>query len=125
MFTVTSTFAAGAKPPVVRTWENLDKMHVVDRLENVLINVLQRLNHMASDEVSKRNPTPVPNTNPVLVKYSLVIQKDGKNWSTCALEWYDLGEERQAVMLGLLTNQLNAMPSDVSTKEKKGGHKKP
>lgn len=125
MYTVTSTFTAGSKAPVARVWDSLDKVQVVDRIEAALITALQRLNHAASDVEHKRAAAPTANTNPANVKYTLVITKDGAPWSNTTLEWFGLGDEMQAAMLGVINGQLSQIGSSTAAKEKKAAGKKP
>lgn len=122
MYSVESTFTAGSKPPVTRSFSGLDKGHIIDRIEKNLIQVLKQLNDVGSDAHNKK--AALPNTNPATVVYNLSIFKDGQPWSVSTFEWHGMGDEAQAATLNLLDGAFRSLPKDVAAKEVKK-HKTP
>jgi len=108
---------SGTKPDVVFEWANLTKVDTVSHLEDRLIKCLVKLNDMSDDVIRGRAPTATA-TNPIEMTLEFLIEEDGTKWHRSLLEWPKMGDEQQAMLLGLLHGQLATLPGEVKGKGK-------
>lgn len=122
MFSVTATFSflnangSPAKDPVIEKWNGLEKMKVIDQLEDRFLEFLLKLNQVATDVGHGRVEKP-STTNPVEVQLEALITEDGKKWSRTVFEWPNMGEEQQAMMLGLFYGEMATLDKDTADKK--------
>ena len=108
---------SGIKPDVVFEWANLTKVDTVSHLEDRLIKCLVKLNDMSDDVIRGRAPMPTT-TDPVEMTLEFLIEEDGVKWHRSLLEWPKMGDEQQALFLGLLAGELATLPGEVKGKAK-------
>lgn len=123
MFTVKLTIGLGpVKTPVVYTWDDVSKGQIVADLEDRLLKGLMKLNDLGDDMVRGRIPK-ATTTDPVEMVIEFLIEEDGEKWHRTTLEYPNMGDEQQAMFLGVLAGELATLPKDTAAKRGKGKDK--
>lgn len=118
MFDITLNVNLGAaKSPVVYAWTDVTKEDIVEIEENLLRGLL-KLNGVMRAELSGTIPKG-SNTNPVEMVVEFLITEDGEKWHRTMLEYPKMGEESQALFLGMLAGGLTETPKNVKDKVKR------
>jgi len=108
------------KPPMVYTWDGIEKKHVVEELEDSMIKALGKMNQMAVDVGKGKTPKP-GTTNPVEMHLDIVVLEEGKKWARSLFEWPNMGEEQQAMTIGIFDGELAHVSKHVQTQQHKRG----
>ena len=111
------------KDDYVRQWTGLEKEHVVEHFEMAFNRAMMKMNKMAAEVNRGRAPKPTT-TLPVEMRMDIMITEDGAKYIRASYEWPNVGEEQQALLLGMLNGELSMMPDDIRGAEKRGGKKK-
>jgi hypothetical protein len=123
MFNVITTFSflnadgSQAKSAIVEEWSNLEKVKVVDQLEDRLMQFLLKLNALSTDIIKGKVKKDVT-TAPLEVRLEALVTKNGKKWTRAVFEWPNMGEEQQAVMLGLFNGEMDTLDKTLSSHSK-------
>lgn len=127
MFDVNASFrflkadGTEAKPPYARSWLGVEKVQVVEQLERALMKAMLKMNAISADVGRGRAPKPSC-TNPVELVLTAEVLEDGVKWSKVTFEWPKMGEEQQALMLGIVDGEL---AGTVQEETQKAESKKP
>jgi len=117
---------SGTKPDVVFEWADVTKAEIIIDLEAKLLKGLLKLNDLALDIV-KGNLPKGTTTSPVEMTVEFLIEEDGAKWHRTVLEYPKMGEEQQAMFIGLISGEASSMSREargkakVKTKEKHEG----
>lgn len=118
MFDVTLTVGCGpAKEPVVFAWGDLEKVQIVNDLERRLVGALLKLNSLSQAIIDGKVPGGTT-TNPVEMVIEFLVEEDGVKWHRSVLEYPKMGEEQQALLIGMLTGELSGMSKETKAKAK-------
>lgn len=125
MFDVTLTLGLGpVKDPVVFAWGDLDKIQIVNDLERRLVSALAKLNALAQAVIDGQVPGGTT-TNPIEMTVEFLVTEDGEKWHRTTLEYPKMGEEQQAMLIGMLTGELSGMSKETKAKAKPAKAKGP
>jgi hypothetical protein len=102
---------AEVKPPLVMSWESVDKNSVME-LEASLVRWMEKLNNIATATAEGKLPKP-PNTNPIYVSCECEVTEGDALWTRTTFEWPNLGEEAQAMMIGIAEGELSIVGQHV------------
>ena len=118
MFDVTLTVGLGpAKEPVAFEWGDLSKMQAVADLERRLVESLLKLNGLSQAIIDGKVPAGTT-TNPVEMVIEFLVTEDGAKWHRTVLEYPKMGEEQQALIIGMLTGELTGLSKETRNKAK-------
>jgi hypothetical protein len=112
-----------AKPPYERSWLGIEKVHVVEQLERGLMRAMLKMNSISGDIGRGKAPESTV-TNPVELVLTATVLEDGVKWAKVTFEWPKMGEEQQALMIGIVDGELSASSeTDVQRAEVRKGKK--
>ena len=98
-------------------WGDLSKMQAVADLERRLVEMLMKLNGLSQAVIDGKLVTSTP-TNPVEMTIEFLVTEDGKKWHRTLLEYPGMGDEGQAVLIGMLTGELTTLSRETRTTAK-------
>lgn len=125
MFDVTLTIGLGpTKDPVVFEWSDVSKLQIVNDLERRLVSTLSKLNALAQAILDGHIPGGAM-TNPVEMVIEFLVTEDGEKWHRTTLEYPKMGDEQQAMFIGMLTGELSGMSKETKAKAKPAKAKGP
>lgn len=111
MLNVTLTVGLGPlKDPVVMTWPDVSKLQILD-IEEQLLDGLMKLNAVGV-AIAEGNLAKSPNTNPIEMVIEFLVEEDGVKWNRAVIEYPNMGEEAQAMFLGMLTGQMTGLKDE-------------
>jgi len=116
-FSITATLKAGSKPDYTRVWDDLDKITVVEDFEHAWNRAMMKLTNISISVARGKSPK-ATNTNPVTVTANIEVLEDGKLWLKQLTEWPNMGDEQQAVLMGMIDGELSMMPGTSRGKQK-------
>ena len=118
MFDVTLTVGCGpAKVPVVFAWGDVSKAQAVVDIQQRLVKMLLKLNGLSQALIAGTIPAGSA-VNPVEMSIEFLITEGGQKWHRTLLEYPKMGEEQQAVVLGMLVGELSSMTRETKAKAK-------
>lgn len=124
-FTFHKADGTEAKPPYARSWVGVEKVQVVEQLERGLMKAMLKMNDLSNDTVRGNSPRPASNTNPVEMRLTAEVLEDGAKWAKVTFEWPNMGEEMQAVMIGVVNGELGAaVDAETRRSERKASKKR-
>lgn len=119
MFDVTLTIGLGpANEPVVFEWVDLTKAQAITDIQRRLIDALSKMNGLSQAILDGRLPPAGPATNAVEMVVEFLITEDGAKWHRTVLEYPGMGDEQQALIVGMLTGELSMLTRDTKGKAK-------
>ncbi len=105
------------KEPKIYNWTNLEKVSVVEDLEDSMVRALTKLNNISKEMVRGRAPIPTT-TNPLELRLEMVVLEDGVKWTRAIFEWPNMGEEQQGMLIGIFDGELANMSKHVKDRFK-------
>ena len=118
MFDVTLTVGGGpAKDPVVFARGDVSKAQAVVDIQQRLVKMLLKLNGLSQALIAGTIPAGSA-VNPVEMSIEFLITEGGQKWHRTLLEYPKMGEEQQAVVLGMLVGELSSMTRETKAKAK-------
>lgn len=116
--TITFLTASGAeaKSPYVREWEGLSKAQFIE-LEIKYNHAMLKMAHLSAAMARGDSPKP-PSTNPVEMRMEIVCKEGDVKWMRTTHEWPNMGEEAQAVFLGILDGEMTTVADEVKKAER-------
>ena len=119
MFDVSLTIGLGpVKEPVVFEWGDLTKAQAVTDIERRLVDALFKLNGLSQAVIDGRIPPSGSVTNPVEMVLEFLVTEDGEKWHRTVLEYPGMGDEQQALIVGMLTGEMSGLTRDTKGKAK-------
>lgn len=92
------------KPPVEHVYDDVTKGDILEH-EDHLMDVLKGMNKFAKDVEAGKIPR-AASTNPVTMEAEFLVEKDGALWTKQENVWPNMGDEAQAVLIGVFNGQL-------------------
>ncbi len=118
MFDVTLTVGCGpAKDPVVFAWGDVSKAQAVVDIQQRLVKMLLKLNGLSQALIAGTIPAGTA-VNPIEMTIEFLITDGGQKWHRTLLEYPKMGEEQQAVFMGMLVGELSSMTRETRAKAK-------
>jgi hypothetical protein len=118
MFTIEAVFRVPGKKPYQRTWDGLDKVQVIGDFEMAFNKAMLKMTELSLATATGNAPKP-SSTKPADMNLSVQILEDGKRWMACAFDWPKIGEEMQALLIGIVEGELSTMPQSTKGKERR------
>lgn len=117
MFTIEAVIRVPGKRPYSRAWDGLDKVQVIGDFELAFNKAMIKMTELSLATAKGDAPKP-SSTKPADMRLDIQILEAGKKWMACSFDWPKMGEEAQAVLIGIIEGELSTMPSTTKHKER-------
>jgi hypothetical protein len=112
-----------AKDGETRSWADLSKQDVHE-FETAFNRAMTKMSKLAQDKAKGKVKWLMTKTAPCEMRMDIVINEDGVKWMRSTYEWPNMGEEAQAMLLGMIDGELSTLPDELRGAIRRPGKKK-